>query len=72
MDLKNKIEELVGKLQNDSKLLEKFKSDPVAALEGVIGIDLPDDQLDALVAGIKAKLAEKDASKLFGKIKKLF
>lgn len=72
MDLKAKIEELAARLQKDPALLKRFQDDPVKTLESLTGVDLPDDQLQPLVAGIKAKLA---ASGLGGKLeglKKLF
>ena len=33
-----------------------FKKDPVAALEKVTGIDLPNDKIDAVVDAVKAKI----------------
>ena len=41
MDIKAKIEELVNKVKNDKDFAAKFKADPVKAVEGVIGVDLP-------------------------------
>ena len=57
MDIKAKIEELTEKIKNDKTLLSKFQKDPVSAVEGIIGIDLPNDQLEKLVEGIKAKIS---------------
>ena len=57
MDIKAKIEEVVNKIKKDDKLLEKFKKDPVKTVEGLIGIDLPNDQIEKLVDGIKAKIS---------------
>lgn len=57
MDIKAKIEEVVNKIKKDDKLLEKFKKDPIKTVEGLIGIDLPDDQIEKLVDGIKAKIS---------------
>lgn len=57
MDIKAKIEELVNKVKNDKDFGEKFKKDPVKAVEGVIGKDLPDDQINKVVDGVKAKIA---------------
>lgn len=71
MDLKNKVEEVVEKLQHNPQLLAKFKADPVKALEGILGVDLPDDQLKPLVAGVKAKLGADDVSDALGKLGKL-
>ncbi len=56
MDIKAKIEELVEKIQGDKNLLENFKKEPIPTVEKLLGIDLPDDKLEALVDGIKAKL----------------
>lgn len=57
MDIKAKIEELVDKIKGDKDLLAKFKDEPIKTVEGIIGIDLPDDQLGKLVDGIKAKIS---------------
>ena len=71
-DVKAKIDELVGKIQKDPAMLKSFQDDPIKTVEKLAGVDLPDDQLKPLVAGIQAKLA---ATSLGGKLdglKKLF
>ena len=72
MDIKEKIEELVEKIKNDKTLLAKFKDDPVSAVESLIGIDLPNDQLDALVNGIKAKIGLDQLGDALGGLGNLF
>ena len=72
MELNEKIEKAVEKMKSNPQLLEKFKTDPVGTLEGLTGIDLPDDQIKPLIAGIKAKLSADDISGVIGKISKLF
>lgn len=66
--------EISTKLGKDEKLLDAFKKDPVAVIEKKLGIDLPNDQLNALIDGIKAKLKADDvldaAGKLFNLLKK--
>ncbi|MBQ7875901.1 MAG: hypothetical protein IJ316_01285 [Clostridia bacterium] len=57
MDIKEKIEELVEKIKSDDKLRAKFQSDPVSAVESLLGIDLPNDQIEKIVDGIKAKIS---------------
>ena len=57
MDIKAKIEELVKKITSDKNLMSKFKNDPVKTVEELIGIDLPDDQIEKVVEGIKAKIS---------------
>lgn len=71
-DVKEKIEELAERIQSDKNILDNFQKDPIRTIESLIGIDLPDDQLKPLVAGIKTKLAAAGASDLLGGIKKLF
>ncbi|MBE6683639.1 MAG: hypothetical protein E7595_05750 [Ruminococcaceae bacterium] len=56
MDIKAKINELVDKIKNDDAIAEKFKNDPIATVEGLIGVDLPNDQVQSIVDGIKAKI----------------
>jgi len=79
MDIKAKIEELVKQLLSDEKTLASFKKDPVTTIEKLIGIDLPNDQIEAIVKGVQAKLGLEKlgiddigdvlnlAGKLFGK-----
>ena len=60
MDIKAKIDELVKKIKSDDGLLTKFKSSPVKTIEELIGIDLPDEQIEKIVDGIKAKISIDD------------
>lgn len=71
-DIKAKIEEAVQKLKDDPKLAEKFQKDPIKTIEAVLGVDLPDDQLQPLVAGIQAKLAASGLGEKLGGLKNLF
>ena len=68
MDIKAKIEELVAKIKSDDGLMKKFKDDPIKAVEGLIGIDLPDDQVEKIVDGIKAKISFDDLGDKLGDI----
>jgi len=56
MNIKEKIEQIVKKLLADEDLMEKFNRSPVSVIEEYVGIDLPDDQVNQLVEGIKAKI----------------
>ena len=71
-DVKGKIEELVDKIQKDPALLKSFQSDPIKTVEKLLGVDLPDEQLKPLVAGVKAKLAASDLGGKLDGLKKLF
>lgn len=68
MDIKAKIEEIVSKIKSDEGLLKKFKDDPIKTVEGLIGIDLPDDQIEKIVDGIKAKISLDDIGDKLGGI----
>ena len=56
MDIKAKIEELTKKITSDKTIMENFKKNPIKTVEGLIGIDLPDDQVSKIAEGIKAKI----------------
>ena len=71
-DTLNKVEELVKKLQASKSLMEKFEKDPVAVLEQLLGVDLPNDQLNKLVDAVKAKLAIDDIGDALGALGSLF
>jgi hypothetical protein len=67
MDIKEKITELVQKITGDKDLLAKFKADPIGTVKGILGnIDLPNDQLSAIVDGVKAKINLDAAGDLLG------
>ncbi len=66
MDIKAKIEELVNKIKGDKDLLEGFKKDPIKTVEKLLGVNLPDDQLEKLVEGIKAKISLDDLGDKLG------
>ena len=72
MDIKDKIEEIIEKVKSDKDFSSKFSRDPVKAIESVLGIDLPDDQIKSLIDGVKAKVSLDQAGGLLGSIKKLF
>ena len=72
MDIKAKIEEIVKKLMSDKNLMAKFESNPVTVIEELIGIDLPDAQVNQLIEGIKAKIKLDQVGDVLGGIGKLF
>ena len=71
MDIKAKIEELVAKFTKDAALKELFAKDPIQAVEKTLGVDLPDDQVKAIVSGVQAKLAGDKLSGAAGALKGL-
>lgn len=76
MEIKEKIEEIVEKVKNDKDFDKNFKEDPVKALEELLGTDLPDEQVKAVIEGVKAKvnldeLGDKAGDLLGGAVDKL-
>lgn len=72
MDIKAKVEEIVAKVQKDPNFMSQFQSDPVKAVEGIVGVDLPDDMINQVVAGVKAKIAGDKVGGAVDALKKLF
>ena len=71
MDIKKTIDELVKKIQSNPKLLAEFKQNPVKVVEGLIGMDLPDDEIKKAADLIKAKIdLDKAGDLLSGLFKK--
>ena len=68
----DQIKDTVEKITKDENLMKEFKSDPIKAVEKVIGKDLPDDTVEKIVDGVKAKMTADKAGDVLGKIKKLF
>ena len=76
MDIQKIISDVLAKLEGDNGLLAKFKANPTKTIESLIGVDLPDEQIDAVVKGVMAKIDIEDVAKqatgLLGKLKGLF
>ena len=72
MYIKEKIESVIEKIKKDPSIKEQFEKDPVKAIEKVLGVDLPDDMVEKIVDGVKAKLTVDSISDVADKLKKLF
>ncbi len=72
MDIKEKITEAVEKISKDKALQEQFQKEPIKAVEKVLGVDLPDDLIEKIVDGVKAKLTADKVSGAIDSFKKLF
>lgn len=57
MDIKEKINEIVDKVKNDKEVTKNFQKDPVKTVEGLVGVDLPNDQVNQIVDAVKAKVS---------------
>ena len=55
-DIKKIIEDIINKIKGDPKIGEKFQKNPTGTVEELIGVDLPDDQINSVVEGVKGKI----------------
>ena len=55
-DIKKIVEDIVSKIKNHKDIGEKFQKDPTKTVEGLIGVDLPDDQVNGVVEAVKSKI----------------
>ena len=74
MDIQKIIADVVAKLTSNPDLIKSFISNPVQLLEKTFGIDLPDEQINQVIEGVKgkidlSKLDVKEAAGLLGKLK---
>ena len=72
MDIKEQIKKMVEKSTSDKEVQEQFQKEPVKALESVLGVDLPDEMIEQVIQGVKAKLTADKLSDAASAIKKLF
>ena len=72
MDIKEKIESVLEKIKKNPNIKEQFEKEPVKVIEDVIGMDLPDDIVNKIIDGVKAKLTVDTISDVAGALKKLF
>lgn len=71
IDIKKIVKELVEKIQKDPALVKQFGKEPIKVIEKLTGLDLPDDQLEPIVAAVKAKLATADVEDALNNLKGL-
>ena len=72
MDIKAKIEEIVKKITTSKALMEKFEKNPASVIEDLVGMDLPDEMVNQLIDGVKAKIKLDQVGNVLGGIGKLF
>ena len=57
MNIKKMIENLIDEIKKDGKLGAQFEKEPVKVIENIIGKDLPDDVVEKIINGVKAKVS---------------
>ncbi len=71
MDIKEQVTKAVERITKDKNLQEQFQKEPVKALENILGVDLPDEIIDQIIKGVKAKLTTDKVSDAFDSLKGL-
>ncbi len=72
MDVKAKIDEVVNKVKSDPNIAANFQKEPIKTVEGIIGVDLPDDVVKQIADGVKAKVNVDDLKDKLGGLGGLF
>lgn len=72
MDIKEKIESIVKKIKKDPDIKKDFEKEPVKTVEKLLGVNLPDDVVEKIIDGVKAKMTGDNLSDMADKLKKLF
>ena len=72
MDIKEKIEAVVEKVQKNPAMLKKFNTEPVKVVEELVGIDLPDELIEKIIDGVKAKITMDKVGDALGALGGLF
>ncbi len=72
VDIKEKISEIVEEIKKNPSIKEDFEKEPVKAIEKILKVDLPDDVVEKIIDGVKAKLTVDNVSKVAGALKDLF
>lgn len=56
MEIKEQITKVIERVTQDGALRSQFQTDPIKAVEQVLGVDLPEEAIEKIVQGVKAKL----------------
>ena len=55
-NIKELIEKVVDAIKDNDKIKEQFEKEPVKVIEKFLGVDLPDDIVEKVIDGVKAKI----------------
>ena len=72
MDIKEKIADIVEEIKKNPNIKEQFEKEPVKVIEKLIGVDLPDDIVEKIIDGVKAKMTAENIVDAADKLKGLF
>ena len=58
--IQKKAEGVINKIKSDPQFATKFAKEPVKAVEDVLGVDLPDEQVKGLIEVVKKNVSAGD------------
>lgn len=56
MDIKEIIENIVEEVSKNKNIKEEFEKEPVKVIERIAKVDLPDELVEKVIDGVKAKI----------------
>ena len=56
MDIKEIIENIVEEVSKNKNIMEEFEKEPVKVIERIAKVDLPDELVEKVIDGVKAKI----------------
>lgn len=56
MNIKEIITSLVEEIKNNQELMKDFEKEPVKVVEKMLKVDLPDELVEKVIDGVKAKM----------------
>ena len=71
-NIKEYIEKIFNKVTTDKDFQEKFKNEPIKAVEELLNVDLPDEAINNIINGVKAKLTADTAKDMLDKAMDFF
>lgn len=79
VDVKEIITNLVEEIKSNKDLMADFEKEPVKVIEKIVNVNLPDELVEKVIDGVKAKIAldkvdnlMDNVSDVAGALKKLF
>ena len=72
MDIKELIEKVVEAIKDNENIKKQFEKEPVKVIEKFLGVDLPDEIVEKVIEGVKAKITVDQAVDVAKALKGLF
>lgn len=72
MDIKEIIENIVEEITKNKNIKEEFEKEPVKVIERIVKVDLPDELVEKVIDGVKAKITLDKIDDVADALKKLF